>query len=132
MKTFKGGKIGRRDVFRMMGAGSVAAFSANLGMAAKGPRKISTRQAVPSAWSEVNDVDAERRRLWQQRMDWWLDAKFGMFIHWDPSSLESVEISWPIMRPSPKWNITQEEYVNLYKRFNPVKYDPDAWVELAK
>lgn len=132
MKLPKGRKIGRRDVFRMMGAGGAAAFSANLGMAAKSSQELSTRRAVSSAWREVNDVDAERRCLWQQRMDWWMDAKFGMFIHWDPSSLASVEISWPIMRPSPKWHITQEEYVNLYKRFNPVKYNPDDWVELAE
>ena len=55
-----------------------------------------------------------------------------MFIHWGPCSLASVEISWPIMEPERRWGITQDEYVNLYKRFNPVKYDPNAWVELAK
>jgi alpha-L-fucosidase len=132
MTTRKRGRIGRRDAFRILGAGGMASFSAKLGIAAAAPTRISSPQAILSAWNEVNDVDAERHRLWQQRMDWWLNAKFGMFIHWDPSSLASVEISWPIMRPSQKWNITQEEYVNLYKRFNPENYDPDAWVELAK
>ena len=132
MKTPKRGSLGRRDVFRLMGAGGVAAFSSKLGAAASGAQDISAAQAAASAWSEVNGMDRQRSRVWQQRMDWWLDAKFGMFIHWDPSSLASVEISWPMMRPSPKWNITQEEYENLYKRFNPVQYDPDAWVELAR
>jgi len=132
MKTPKRGSLGRRDVFRLMGAGGVAAFSSKLGAAASGAQDISAAQAAASAWSEVNGMDRQRSRLWQQRMDWWLDAKFGMFIHWDPSSVASVEISWPMMRPSPKWNITQEEYENLYKRFNPVQYDPDAWVELAR
>ncbi|MBZ5565435.1 MAG: hypothetical protein LAP13_23805, partial [Acidobacteriia bacterium] len=36
-------------------------------------------------------------------------------------SLASVEISWPIMVPESKWGITQEQYVNLYKKFNPVQ-----------
>jgi alpha-L-fucosidase len=130
MKLRKEGSIGRRDVFRVMGAGGAAAFSASLGLAANGQRV--TARAGSTAWREVNDLDRERHDLWQQRMEWWLDAKFGMFIHWDPSSLASVEISWPIMAPSPKWPISQEEYVNLYKRFNPVKFNPDEWVKLAK
>jgi alpha-L-fucosidase len=128
----KRGSIGRREMFRIMGAGGAAAFSSGLASGAKAPQNDTTRQAVASAWNEVNELDRQRSGLLQQRMRWWLEAKFGLFIHWDPSSLASVEISWPIMRPSPKWNITQEEYVNLYKKFNPVEYDPDTWVQLAK
>ena len=62
------------------------------------------------------------------------EYKFGMFIHWGPYSLASVEASWPIMRPNPKrWHgITESEYRQLYRRFNPVKFNPRAWVELAK
>jgi alpha-L-fucosidase len=35
------------------------------------------------------------------------------------------------MQPEPRWNITEAEYVDLYKRFNPVQYDPQAWVKMA-
>ncbi|MGA2074023.1 MAG: alpha-L-fucosidase [Terriglobia bacterium] len=66
------------------------------------------------------------------RTAWYREAKFGMFIHWGPYSLASVEASWPIMRPEAKWNITEPEYVSLYKKFSPIQYDPAAWVELAK
>jgi alpha-L-fucosidase len=66
------------------------------------------------------------------RTAWYREAKFGMFIHWGPYSLASVEASWPIMRPEAQWNITEAEYVSLYKKFNPTQYDPAAWVELAK
>ena len=62
---------------------------------------------------------------------WYRQAKFGMFIHWGPYSVASVEASWPIMEPG-HWNITEPDYVALYKRFNPVQYDPAAWVELAR
>ena len=40
------------------------------------------------------------------RTAWYREAKFGMFIHWGPYSLASVEASWPIMRPSKEFPIT--------------------------
>ncbi len=67
----------------------------------------------------------------EDRTAWYREAKFGMFIHWGPYSLASVEASWPIMTPKPGM-ITEEEYRRLYKRFNPVNFDPKAWVRLAK
>jgi len=66
-----------------------------------------------------------------QRTAWFRQAKFGMFIHWGPYSLASVEASWPIMKPEAHWNITEAEYVALYRQFNPVQFDPQAWVRLA-
>jgi alpha-L-fucosidase len=119
----------RRDLLRLAGAGTAAVLSAGVATASPGvaPDPITT-----AAWGNVNDTDPGRSRLWEQRRAWFNDAKFGMFIHWGPVSLASVEISWPIMEPDPKTPISQEEYVNLYKRFNPVQYDPDAWVELAR
>jgi len=67
-----------------------------------------------------------------ERTAWYRAAKFGMFIHWGAYSVASVEASWPIMEPEAQWNITEPEYVSLFKRFSPTKYDPKAWVELAK
>jgi alpha-L-fucosidase len=65
------------------------------------------------------------------RTTWYRNAKFGMFIHWGPYSLASVEASWPIMRPKPG-GITQAEYLELHTRFNPDKFDPHAFVDLAR
>src|SRR5271156_5959949 len=62
---------------------------------------------------------------------WYRNAKFGMFIHWGPYSLASVEASWPIMRPK-AGGITEAEYRALPARFNPTKFDPDAWIDLAR
>ena len=59
------------------------------------------------------------------------DLKFGMFIHWGPYSLASVEASWPIMRPSPS-GISEAQYRALPQRFNPVQFDPRAWIRLAR
>ncbi len=68
------------------------------------------------------------------RTAWFREAKFGMFIHWGPYSLASVEASWPIMVPGSKNYpaISEEEYRALPQRFNPVKFDPRAWVRLAR
>ena len=41
-----------------------------------------------------------------------------MFIHWGPVSLKGTEISW-----SRGYQVPIEEYDNLYKRFNPVKFN---------
>ncbi|MBB5066391.1 alpha-L-fucosidase [Granulicella mallensis] len=65
------------------------------------------------------------------RTAWYRAAKFGMFIHWGPYSLASVEASWPIMTPKPG-GISEAEYVALHKRFNPVNYDPDSFIDLAR
>ena len=69
--------------------------------------------------------------LSDERTAWYRDAKFGMFIHWGPYSLASVEASWPIMTPKPG-GITEAEYVDLPKRFNAEKFDARAFVELAR
>lgn len=57
----------------------------------------------------------------------WQDMRFGMFIHWGPVSLTGHEIGWSRGRQTPI-----EEYDQLYKRFNPTKFDADQWVRIAK
>ena len=123
--------VNRRDLFKIMGAGTAAFLTPTfaVGSAAAGE---TTKNAEARCWSAVNEMIPERTEAWQKTMVQWQDIKFGMFIHWGPVSQASVEISWPIMVPSPKSPITEQRYVNLYKTFNPVKYDPDAWVDLAK
>jgi alpha-L-fucosidase len=61
------------------------------------------------------------------RLAWWRDARFGMFIHWGPVSLKGTEIGWSRGAPIPI-----AEYDNLYKQFNPVKFNADQWVKIAK
>ena len=62
-----------------------------------------------------------------ERLAWWRDARFGMFIHWGPVSIKGTEIGW-----SRGANVPQEEYDNLYKQFNPTQFDAQQWVALAK
>ena len=70
------------------------------------------------------------------RLGWWRDARFGMFIHWGPVSLQGTEISWSRANTNPKCpnkgKVPVEVYDNLYKKFNPVKFNADEWADLAK
>jgi alpha-L-fucosidase len=68
----------------------------------------------------------------QEKLERFNEAKFGMFIHWGPYSLASVEASWPIMTPSKPPQISEAEYRALPARFNPVNFDAQAWVKLAR
>jgi alpha-L-fucosidase len=62
-----------------------------------------------------------------RKMEWWKDARFGMFIHWGPVSLKGTEIGWSRGREIPV-----SEYDSLYLHFNPVKFNADEWVQLAR
>ena len=71
----------------------------------------------------------------------WQDMKFGLFMHWGTYSQWGVVESWTLCpedwpwnkRPQGKsYNQYVQEYENLAKTFNPVKFDPDKWVKAAK
>src|ERR1700732_5159527 len=59
--------------------------------------------------------------------EWFQDSKFGLFIHW---GVYSVLGKGEWVMNNDKMSIA--EYEKLPARFNPVKYDPAAWVALAK
>lgn len=71
-----------------------------------------------------------------ERMAWWRDARFGLFIHWGlyavPAGTYNGEESgygeWIMNR----FKIPVAEYANYAKEFNPVKFDADQWAQLAK
>jgi alpha-L-fucosidase len=72
------------------------------------------------------------------RMEWWRAARFGMFIHWGVySQWGGVYHGHEQARGGAEWimnrcKIPVLEYQDRAKSFNPVRYDPDAWVKLAK
>jgi len=74
----------------------------------------------------------------EKDVKWFEDAKFGIFVHWDPCCLKEAEISWHRFGPRPgnenkaKSGIPWEVYDNLYKEFNPTNFNADAWIKMVK
>jgi alpha-L-fucosidase len=70
----------------------------------------------------------------------WQDDRFGVFMHWDPSCQVTGAVSWSRNGPRPHHSsdgtvtkgIDRDLYDNLYKKFNPVKFDADRWVRMIK
>ena len=55
------------------------------------------------------------------------DNKFGMFIHWGIYALTQIQDQALV-----RFQMDRAEYENLMHRFDPVNYDPEEWVLLAK
>lgn len=83
----------------------------------------------------ISHIESEDQK--DQRMRWWRDAKFGLFIHWGVYSVPAGVYKGENVNRSSSWimqykHIPVAEYKEYAKQFNPVKYDPEQWVELAK
>lgn len=62
-----------------------------------------------------------------QRMKWWTDSRFGMFIHWGLYALPARH----------EWvknyeRMTSEQYQKYFELFNPDLYDAREWAKMAK
>ena len=71
------------------------------------------------------------------RMDWWKEAKFGLFIHWGVYSVPAGVYNGKDIDGIGEWimnrgKIPKATYQDYAKQFNPVKYNPQAWVKMAK
>ncbi len=69
------------------------------------------------------------------KMQWWKDAKFGLFIHWGIYSVPSGR--WGDKTTYGEWimhqaKIPRAEYAALAKQFNPTGFNAEEWVKMAK
>ena len=68
-------------------------------------------------------------------MEWFRQAKFGMFIHWGLYAVPAGE--WKGRTNYAEWiqleaNLPTAEYAKFADQFNPEKFDAKAWVKVAK
>jgi len=89
-----------------------------------------------SRMAVAEDPSEAHLRASDADMQWWREARFGLFVHWGPVSLKGTEISWS--RGGERRGtggtgaIPAEVYDNLYKEFNPVEFNAKEWVDIAK
>lgn len=72
-----------------------------------------------------------------ERMKWWREARFGMFIHWGVYAVPAGTYKGQKVNRIGEWimnrgKIPVADYKAFAREFNPVKYDADAWVRMAK
>jgi len=74
----------------------------------------------------------------EERLQWWHEARFGMFIHWGVYALYAGQYNGHEQaRGGAEWilnrcKIPVAEYREKAKAFNPIYYNPDDWVKMAK
>ncbi|MFW5822896.1 MAG: alpha-L-fucosidase, partial [Tangfeifania sp.] len=76
--------------------------------------------AQKKIWDETPEQKAER-------LEWWNDARFGMFIHWGLYA-QAARHEWVKKRE----RISDEEYQKYFEIFNPDLFDPSEWAKKAK
>lgn len=72
-----------------------------------------------------------------ERMDWWRDARFGMFIHWGVYAVPAGTYKGERINGGGEWimntaHIPVSEYEKFALQFNPIGFRADEWVRLAK
>jgi alpha-L-fucosidase len=73
----------------------------------------------------------------EQRMQWWTEARFGMFIHWGIYSVPAGFYKGEPQKNSAEWimnrgQIPVAEYAKYAELFNPTLFDAKEFVGLAK
>ena len=66
-------------------------------------------------------------RRFNDGRDWFFDNRFGMFVHWGLYAVPGwhEQVQW-------RRSIPKADYVRLVEQFNPVRYDPDQWLDVVE
>jgi alpha-L-fucosidase len=98
---------------------------------------LSALLLVAGCSTAPKDYMHESSSAYEQRMEWWKDARFGMFIHWGPYAVFAGEYQGKTVTGGAEWimytlKIPVGEYEKVARTFNPVDFDAEKWVKTAK
>jgi alpha-L-fucosidase len=77
-----------------------------------------------------------------ERLEWFQDQKLGLMMHWGPYSQIGIVESWALSDADANWSRGgvdweqdgeefKRQYFNLNKTFNPIRFQPEVWADLA-
>jgi alpha-L-fucosidase len=97
------------------------------------PRRLST---IILALAAALPLGAQNPTA-EERLRWWTDARFGMFIHWGIYSVPAGQWNGAQINGLGEWimfraRIPVGDYEKLASQFNPVTFNADEWVAIAK
>ena len=118
---------------------SAVALSAQTTGAAGTPRSDAAPAAAPANPAGANAAaaaSAQQDPMHAQRIKWFREAKYGLFIHWGLYAIPAGEWKGRYSPGIGEWvmhrlKIPRQEYAQLAEWFNPTKFDAEAWVKLA-
>jgi alpha-L-fucosidase len=96
-----------------------------------------TFQSVDEKSEHIHNTEGNQKENANQPIEWWREAKFGMFIHWGVYAVPAGVYKGEKVNRVSEWIAQHEhipvgEYKQYAKQFNPVKYDPEQWACMAK
>ncbi|UAY54175.1 alpha-L-fucosidase [Arachidicoccus terrestris] len=99
--------------------------------------KVGDQRDAKAVTAALNGWWTASMKNHDRRIQWWRDARFGMFVHWGIYSLaggewKGKEVGGYAEHLMRKEKISRKEYLELASRFNPVKFDADQWIAAAK
>ncbi|MBC9798107.1 alpha-L-fucosidase [Sinomicrobium weinanense] len=114
----------------------VLVLTAFLAVACKEKQKEQKPEKQPAEKETVNYLE-ESEEAFDQRMAWWRDARFGMFIHWGAYAVPAGRYEGKEAKGIGEWimynaKIPVDVYEEYAKQFNPTEFDAEAWVSLMK
>ncbi len=144
-KTAMGAKEGAAEGTAASGAQEAAAGET----AASGTEGAEAEEAAEAVVAGVHNYSDEDVYVMPEdpwvlkKLEWFKDQKLGLMMHWGPYSQLGIVESWALSdrdadwsREGIDWEVTGEEfkkeYFALNKTFNPLRFEPEKWADLAK
>jgi alpha-L-fucosidase len=76
----------------------------------------------------VNQISAQEKLTKEERLEWFKDAKLGVFIHWGYYGVKGIGESWSMYHK----RISYDDYMEQGEEFTAKNYNPEAWAKLFK